>query len=281
MRLQPPDPWTVSAARLRDVKLETPGVQTYWIELTNREDRQNYHARPGQFNMLFMPGIGEAAISLSHLPSPGDCLVHTVRSVGNVTRALAATDPGGTLGVRGPFGSHWPIEQAHNKDIILVAGGIGLAPMRPLIDQIVLSRQMFGRVSLLIGARTPADLLYTDDYDQWRAFEIEVQSTVDRAAADWSGNVGVVTLLINRLGIQSPKRTVVFSCGPEVMMTYAIRTVRERGVPRENLWVSLERNMNCAIGLCGHCQLGSHFICKEGPVLRYDQVKDWMHVDSL
>ncbi|MCM2369704.1 FAD/NAD(P)-binding protein [Aporhodopirellula aestuarii] len=275
------EPWAVAAARVRDVKDEAPGVQTYWIELSEAGDRETYAAKPGQFNMLYMPGVGEAAISLSHLPSPGGQLVHTVRSVGNVTRALAVTKAGDSLGVRGPFGSYWPLERGIGKDLILVAGGIGLAPLRPLVDEILSHRQQFGRVSLLIGARTPSDLLYTDDYESWRTADIEVQTTVDRAAADWKGNVGVVTLLLNRLGITSPLQTMIFTCGPEVMMTYAIRAVRERGVPRENLWVSLERNMNCAIGQCGHCQLGPHFICKEGPVLRYDQVKNWMHVDSL
>ncbi|MEO9934489.1 FAD/NAD(P)-binding protein [Rhodopirellula bahusiensis] len=281
MLLQRTEPWTTASARITNVQDETPGVQTYRIELSEPGDRSTYNAKPGQFNMLYLPGVGESAISLSHLPSPGEPLVHTVRAVGNVTQTLARLSVGDSLGVRGPFGSHWPIESVRGKDLILVAGGIGLAPLRPVIDFIRSHRSEFGRVSLLMGARTPADLLYQDEYPAWQSDDIDVQTTVDRAPSDWQGHVGVVTLLVNRVGIIRPEQTMLFSCGPEVMMTYAIRAVRERGIPRTNLWLSLERNMNCAIGHCGHCQLGPHFICKDGPVLRYDQVNRLMRVDSL
>ncbi|WP_436714418.1 FAD/NAD(P)-binding protein [Roseiconus lacunae] len=281
MLLQRTEPWTTASARITNVQDETPGVQTYRIELSEPGDRSTYKAKPGQFNMLYLPGVGESAISLSHLPSPGAPLVHTVRAVGNVTQTLARFSVGDSLGVRGPFGSHWPIESVGGKDLILVAGGIGLAPLRSVIDFIRSNRGDFGRVCLLMGARTPADLLYQDEYAAWQSDDIDVQTTVDRAPSDWQGHVGVVTLLVNRVGIVRPDRTMLFCCGPEVMMTYAIRAVRERGVPRTNLWLSVERNMNCAIGHCGHCQLGPHLICKDGPVLRYDQVNRLMRVDSL
>lgn len=281
MLLQRTEPWTTTSARVTDIQDETPGVKTYHIELSDADDRLAYHAEPGQFNMLYLPGVGESAISLSHLPAPGEPLVHTIRAVGNVTQTLAKFTTGDSLGVRGPFGSHWPIESARGKDLILVAGGIGLAPLRPVIDHVRKHRSDFGRVSLLMGARKPADLLYQNEYPSWQSSDIDVQTTVDRAPPDWHAHVGVVTLLVNRIGIVRPEQTMLFCCGPEVMMTYAIRAVRERGVPRANLWLSLERNMNCAIGHCGHCQLGPHFICKDGPVLRYDQVNRLMRVDSL
>ncbi len=275
------DPYAVAPARIVDIQSETPAVRTYTIELTDAEDRGVYNAKPGQFNMLYLPGIGEAAISLSRCTADGEPLVHTIHAVGNVTRTLANAAEGYSLGVRGPFGSSWPIEQAMGRDLILVAGGIGLAPMRPVVETVVANRKNFGRVSLLVGARSPDDLLYGQEFEPWKSAEIDVQTTVDRASHEWSGHVGVVTLLLDRLRIASPQGAVMFCCGPEVMMTYAIRSARQRGVPRENLWLSLERNMDCAIGHCGHCQLGPHFFCKDGPVLRYDQVNQLMRVDSL
>lgn len=275
------DPWSVYPAVVRGVQAETPGVMTYTIELSDVNARNAYLAKPGQFNMLYLPGVGEAAISLSRRTIPGEPLVHTIRAVGNVTRTLASAGNRCPLGIRGPFGSSCPIEKAYGKDLILVAGGIGLAPMRPVIDEVIADRGRFQRVILLLGARSPADLLYQDEYARWESANIDVQTTVDRAEKDWNGHVGVVTLMLDRVGVVDPKQTVLFTCGPEVMMSYAIASIRRRGVPRENLWLSLERNMNCAIGHCGHCQLGPHFICKDGPVLRYDQVNDFMRVDSL
>ena len=281
MLFQQADPWAICPAVVQHVHRETPGVATYSIELSDAHVRQAYTAMPGQFNMLYLPGVGESAISLSRCAMPGEPLVHTVRAVGNVTRALAVATKEFQLGIRGPFGSHWPIEHAINNDLILVAGGIGLAPLRPVIETVIRNREQFGRVNLMMGARTPEDLLYAGEYPFWESAGIEVQTTVDRAGNEWKGHVGVVTLLLERVGIEDASRTVMFSCGPEVMMTYAIASVRRRGVPRENLWLSLERNMNCAIGHCGHCQFGPHFICKDGPVLRYDQVNDLMRIDSL
>jgi NAD(P)H-flavin reductase len=281
---QPQSPtsgWEVATARIREMRDETPGVTTYHIEICDPVHRHAYQAKPGQFNMLYVPGVGEAAISLSRLVLADKPIVHTIHAVGNVTRSLARLKPGDSIGVRGPFGSSWPIETMRGSDLILIAGGIGLAPLRPVVDYIVKHRNDFGRVSLLMGARTPSDLLYAGEYDSWNSAGIDVQTTVDRASIDWHGHVGVVTLMLSRLGIAHLDRTAMFCCGPEVMMTYAIGALRERGMPREQLWLSLERNMTCGIGHCGRCQLGTHFICKDGPVLRYDQIHRLMQVDSL
>jgi NAD(P)H-flavin reductase len=275
------DPWRVIPVTISDTNDEAPSVRSYVLSMVDSGDAARYHFQPGQFNMLYLPGVGEAAMSVSGDPHERGKVVHTVRAIGNVTGTLAACRVGDSLGLRGPFGSHWPLESCYQKDIIIVAGGIGLAPLRPVVYALQQQRDRFGSVSLLIGTRSPADLLYENEFESWNSADIDIQATVDRADDQWSGNIGVVTLLLGRLVIPNPDSTVLFTCGPEVMMNYSIRTALERGVDPSNIWLSLERNMNCAIGHCGHCQLGPHFICKDGPVLRYDQVSKLMEVDSL
>lgn len=270
-------PWLNCSATIAKIKPETPGVATYDFVIDDESVRNSFKSRPGQFNMIYLPGVGEAAISISGADDP---VVHTVREAGNVTRSLARLNVGDSVGLRGPFGSSWPIEECAGKDVILVAGGIGMAPLRPVICELVANRQRYGNVTLLIGARTPAGRLYAEEAAEWSA-RIDVQQTVDRAGSNWNGHVGVVTALLQRMRLDSPDNTVLMTCGPEVMMWYTVRTALSRGIPAQALWVSLERNMNCAIGLCGHCQLGSHFLCKDGPVLRYDRVASTMKVEGL
>ena len=273
------DPWCVFPATIHEIVDEAPGIRSYSISIQN--ETAGYSAEPGQFNMLYLPGVGEAAMSISKISGGREKIMHTVRTVGNLTRTLATLSAGASLGLRGPFGSHWPIESYPGRDLIIVAGGIGLAPLRPLVHTICDQRDRYGTVSLLIGTRTPADLLYEAEFASWMAAGIDVQLTVDRANQGWTGHIGVVTLLLQRLPISSLEQSVLFTCGPEVMMNYAIRTAVERGLKRTDILLSLERNMNCAIGHCGHCQFGPHFICKDGPVLRYDRVSHLLEVDSL
>ena len=208
------DPWLVMPAVITHTRQETPGVSTYSIELRDRDAAKQYFAKPGQFNMLYIPGIGEAAISLSGNPGKCNPLIHTIRAVGSVTNQLGRLPIGATLGIRGPFGSHWPLDQCVGKDIVLVAGGIGLAPIRPVINEIISNRSRYGNVVLLIGARSPDDLLFANEYTLWKQFEIEVDTTVDRADQKWKGNIGVVTLLLQRLPMERPSNTVLFTCGP-------------------------------------------------------------------
>jgi NAD(P)H-flavin reductase len=231
--------------------------------------------------MLYLPGAGEAAISLSGDPASCDRLAHTIRTAGNVTRGLAAMQPGETLGMRGPFGSSWPIEECIGRDVVLVAGGIGLPPLRPLIYRLLDERRQYGRLNLLYGARSPDTRLYTSQYESWSDRGLTVQATVDRSQPGYQGNVGVVPLLLERLRTFDPRTAVLFICGPEVMMRYAARAAFERGMSPSQIWVSTERNMQCAIGLCGHCQLGPAFICKDGPVFRYDRIAPYLKVEGL
>jgi NAD(P)H-flavin reductase len=225
--------------------------------------------------MLYSFGIGEVPISISGDPSKPKRLVHTIRSVGAVSKALCGLRMGDVVAVRGPYGTHWPVENAVGHDVVIVAGGVGLPPLRPAIYHILANRGNYGRIVLLYGARTPRDMVYTAELKHWRArFDIEVEATVDTATPDWQGHVGVVTTLIPRAGFD-PVKTKAYVCGPEIMTRFTILELQKRGVATENMFISLERNMKCGIGLCGHCQLGSVFVCKDGPVFPLDEVKQF------
>jgi NAD(P)H-flavin reductase len=223
--------------------------------------------------MLTVFGVGEVPISISGSPQSPKALTHTTREVGSVTRAMRRLKPGDLLGVRGPFGSRWPVEQAAGDDVVIVAGGIGLAPLRPALCQLLSQREKYGKLVLLYGTRSPTDILFRRDLEKWRSrFDLEVHVTVDRAMGNWRGNVGVVTTLIPKASFD-PSSTVAMVCGPEVMMRHTVRELQRRGVRPENTYLSLERNMKCAIGLCGHCQFGPLFLCKDGPVFGFDRIQ--------
>ena len=230
---------------------------------------------PGQFNMLYFFGVGEVPISISGDPGKPMPLIHTVRAVGPVTQGLNHVKRHEVVGVRGPFGNHWPVEQAEGNDVVIVAGGIGLAPLRPAIYQILAKRERFGNVVLLYGARTPQDMLYSRELQEWRGhFDLQVEITVDSAVAGWRGRVGVVTTLFE-LARFDPTNTVAMICGPEIMMRFTIMELQKLGVVPEHTFISMERNMKCAVGLCGHCQFGPTFVCKDGPVFRYDRIRSF------
>lgn len=236
---------------------------------------------PGQFLMLWAPGVGEVPISIAGLPGD-DRLVHSVRAVGATTTALCAAEPGTVIGVRGPFGTAWPMDQAVGGDVVIVAGGIGLAPVRPAVQAILADRAAYGRVSLIVGARTPHDLLYRSALDAWWRKEIiDVRTTVDTPCSHWTtGSVGVVTSELRRVPIDGPA-TVAMVCGPEVMMRIVGAALVDRGVPADRIAVSAERNMQCGVGRCGHCQLGPLFICRDGPVLPLASVAAALGVAEL
>lgn len=273
------DPMIPRQYRISRVRRET--ADTFTLELTPVQDEGTFSFAPGQFNMLYVFGVGEIPISISGDPANPRTVVHTTRVVGTVTRAMGTLKRGDVLGVRGPFGSHWPVEEAEGNDVVIVAGGIGLAPLRPALFYILSRREKYGRVVLLYGARTPEDILYRRELGRWRAqFDLDVYVTVDRATGGWRGNVGVVTTLIPRAPFD-PLNTVAMVCGPEVMMRFTALELLKRGVGADNIFLSMERNMKCAVGFCGHCQFGPTFVCKDGPVFPYRRVKDLLAIWEL
>lgn len=229
---------------------------------------------PGQFNMLYVFGRGEVPISISGGSRDGKTITHTTRAVGSVTDRICALKKGARLGVRGPYGTHWPVTESFGADLVIVAGGIGLAPLRPAMLTALENRERFGKVVLLYGARTPEDLLFRKELESWRSrFDLEVHVTVDRGDESWRGSVGVVTRLISKATFD-PEDTLAMICGPEVMMRFTVIELLQKGVNQKNLYMSMERNMECGVGFCGHCQFGSEFVCKDGPVFKYAEIRD-------
>jgi NAD(P)H-flavin reductase len=262
--------------RVSRVRRETADVAT--IELT---PPSAFASTPGQFNMLYVFGLGEVAISLSGDPANEGRVAHTVRAVGAISRAITRLRRNQVIGVRGPYGSGWRVAESEGSDIVVVAGGLGLAPLRPVIYQVLARREHYGRVVILYGARCPADILYRRELQAWRRrLDLDITVTVDHAGADWRGNVGVVPALIPRASID-PDHAVAMVCGPEIMMRFTIDALRQRGLSMERIFVSMERNMKCAIGLCGHCQFGPAFVCRDGPVFRFDRIEPFFNTREI
>ncbi|MBO1334402.1 FAD/NAD(P)-binding protein [Streptomyces sp. VRA16 Mangrove soil] len=233
---------------------------------------------PGQFSMVYAFGVGEIPVSVSSIPTTGRGLAHTVRAVGAVSAALCGKRIGDTVGLRGPFGTDWGLAGARGRDLLVVAGGIGLAPLRPLIRRAVAAPQEYGRINVLVGARTPADLISRVESRSWATAYTGV--TVDHPDADWRGEIGLVTRLLDGAHFE-PARTTAFVCGPEPMIRATARDLVHRGVPADRIRVSLERNMRCATAHCGHCQLGPVLLCRDGPVIGFDRAEPLMSVREL
>lgn len=256
----------------RQVK-ETP--DTFTLTLAPQGGSADFSFAPGQFNMLTAFGVGEVPISISGDPGRPLPLIHTVRAVGAVTRAICRMRRGDVIGVRGPLGTSWPVEMAAGNDVVIVAGGLGLAPLRPAIYHVFQNRPAYGSVEIIYGARTPEDMLYFKELQQWRGrLDLRVHVTVDAGGPDWRGNVGVVTNILPRARFD-PHHTTALVCGPGVMMRFVVQDLLKRGLTEENIFVSMERTMKCGIGFCGHCQLGPVFICKDGPVFAFARIKEW------
>ena len=267
-----PDVWRVVARRD-----EAPSVVT--LDLAPVAGRLPTF-RPAQVNMLCVPGVGEVPISVSSDPADDRWHSHTIRAAGPVTAALAALAPGDEVGVRGPYGTSWDCESAEGCDVVAVAGGIGLAPLRSAIETVARRRNSYGRVLVLVGARTPADVVFAADLDRWRARDIDVRVTVDHADASWTGPVGLVTALLDDVALDA-SRTTLWVCGPDRMMQAVGALAVARCVPASCVRLTLERNMRCAVALCGHCQLGPLLVCRDGPVVTYDRIASFYDVPEV
>lgn len=273
------NPMIPQTRKIKRVIRETHDTFTLCVEPGTGEQKNSFS--PGQFNMLYAFGVGEVPISISGDPGKPDLCYHTIRNVGTVTRALANLKTGDTVGVRGPFGSAWPVAPSRGSDILILAGGIGLAPLRPAIYALLEERDQFGDIVLLYGARTQEDLLFTKEFEKWRGkYGVQVRVTIDSAGHDWKGNVGVVTTLFPGVRFD-PANTVAMICGPEVMMRFAVIELKNFGIEDRNIHVTMERNMKCAIGFCGHCQFGPAFICKDGPVFSFAEISPFFGIREI
>ena len=254
---------------------------TWTLELVSADAAPLPRYAPGQFTMLYVFGVGEIPVSISGDASDTSRLVQTIRAVGKVSEAFTRVAVGDTLGMRGPYGTAWPVSDGYGRDVVVVAGGLGLAPLRPALYQLRAERQRFGKLVLLYGTRRPEDILFRRQLANWRKqLDMEIEVTVDHAGPDWRGHVGVVTKLIPRLGVDAAG-AMALVCGPEVMMRFSASALHDVGLPEDAIHLSLERNMKCAVGLCGHCQFAGSFICKDGAVMRYDQVRRMLALKEI
>ncbi len=272
------DPRVPLVARVMHARKEMADVVSLDLALEKEAARLSFE--PGQFAMLYAFGVGEAAISFSGDPQCSDRITHTIRAAGATSAALASLGPGGALGLRGPFGRGWPMEEAHGRDLVIMAGGLGLAPLRPAILAAMRPPRAVKRIFLIYGARSPDLILYRDEIAEWADRGVQVLTTVDAAAPSWTGDVGLVTALAPRASFD-PGNAVAFICGPEVMMRFSADALVDLGLPASRIWLSLERNMKCATGHCGHCQFGADFVCKTGPVFRFDAIRPRLFVREI
>ena len=253
---------------------------TWTIEF-DVDDPKLLSFEPGQFNMLYALGVGEAAISVSGDAHVARTLTHTIRDVGKVSHALASLEPGMIVGVRGPFGTAWPVKAAEGTDVVIVSGGLGLAPLRPAIYHILTNRQRYGRVAILCGSRGVKGILFPDQLAEWRRhLDLQIEITVDHADTNWRGHVGVVTNLIPHADFD-PADTTAFVCGPEIMMRFAAKALSDAGVADNAIHLSMERHMKCGLGHCGRCQCGPYLICRDGPVISFDRLRHLLTIKEL
>jgi NAD(P)H-flavin reductase len=274
----PPGPMVPASFTVASKRQETD--DTWTLELSPPGVERLAFA-PGQFTMISAFGTGEVPISISGDPGGRDgMLVHTVRAVGLATAAICRASLGERLEVRGPFGRPWPVGEVEGRDVLVIAGGIGLAPLRPAILALLARRERYGRLLLLYGGRSPDQLLYTEELERWRSEGLEIAVSVDSAGPEWLGHVGVVPRLIGRASFDAV-RAAALVCGPEVMMRFTMSALRQAGVDADNVYASMERNMQCGIAHCGHCQLGPTLVCRDGPVYRWSELERWLQIREL
>ena len=273
-------PYLTHPARIVARRTETEGIYTYTTRFVDPAIRREFRFKSGQFNMLYAFGLGEVAISIVSDPAEPETLEHTIRIAGRVTGVIADWKVGDVVGIRGPYGNGWPVDEARRRDIVVITGGLGCAPVVGLINYIFRRREEYGELHILHGVKTPNDLLYRERFDEWRrAPRTRVYLTTDRPDKSWHYKIGVVTELFDELKV--PPTSIVMLCGPEVMMRMAAHSLQGKGIADDAIFLSMERRMECAVGLCGHCQYREHFVCKNGPIFSYRTVKELFRVPNL
>jgi len=271
----PPNAFLPQSAAIRDIKAETSDVATYALAFLDEKEQADYRFEPGQYNMVGLPGIGEAPISISSSLKRRDAFEHTVRIAGRVTAALSRLKVGDTLSVRGPFGRPWPLDRLRDKDVAVIVGGTGCACLKPAISTLAEHRDEFKSATVLYGAKNPGELLFTGEFEDWQRRGVRIHLTADAAPEHaWPGHIGVVTTLFDQLKAPASDSAALIS-GPEIMMRFCVLDLLKRGWPAKNIWLSLERRMDCAVRMCGHCQLGPEYVCQDGPVFNYAEVENF------
>ena len=267
------NPYLPNEARVMERIQESPSLFTLRLQFTNAEIQKQFQFNPGQFNMLYLHGVGEVPISIVSDPKDEHILDHTIRTVGRVTRGVAALKEGDCIGVRGPFGNGWPLTAAEQKDVVIVTGGLGCAPVVSVIQYVMRRRERFGFMNIVQGVKHSSDFIWKERYDQWRQSpDTQVLLAADASEPLWPWHVGPVTGLFNDLHFDK-RRVIVMMCGPEGMMRVVVNYMLEQGVDESAIWLSMERDMHCGIGHCGHCQYGDKFVCRDGPVFCYSDIK--------
>lgn len=272
------DPMLTHPVMIRKIMWEND--DTFTLTLDTGALPNGFSFLPGQFNMVYVFGVGEAAISISSDSAKTNTIDHTIHRVGTITTALSQKKRGDMVGIRGPYGSSWNTDIARGKDVVIATGGIGLAPLRPVIYSLLKKRDDYGRIIVLYGGRSALDLLFRVELEKWEDENVEVLVTVDRGDSSWKGHIGVVTSLFQYIKLDA-RDTIAYVCGPEIMMKYTVDELERRGVSPDQTFISMERNMKCAVGFCGHCQYGPTFICKDGPVYPLPRIRPLLDKKEL
>jgi sulfhydrogenase subunit gamma (sulfur reductase) len=260
---------------------EAQNIATLRLRLVDPVQHAAYDFRPGQFNMVYLYGVGEVPISIVSDPEEGGTLDHTIRALGRVTRGLANLRAGNRLGIRGPYGRGWPLERAEGRDVLMVTGGLGCAPLVSVINYIMKRRERYQRLCIVQGVKHANDLIWRERYEAWAQLpQTRVLLAADRGGAHWRWHVGLVTDLLQDVHV-SRENCLIMMCGPEAMMHAAARALLARGFSEDSLYLSMERNMHCAVQQCGHCQFGAAFICRDGPVFSYAELKGLLQVKGF
>lgn len=275
------NPYLPMEAEIVERVQESKTIFTLRMQLTDPADRSAYRFEPGQFNMLYLHGVGEVPISIVSDPQEATTLGHTIRAVGRVTNGMAALRPGDRIGLRGPYGRGWPLRDAPGHDVLIVTGGLGCAPVVSVINYVIMRRTFFGRLTIIQGVKHAEDLLWRDRYAYWGTLpDTHVLLSADHGGPVWPWHVGRVTEVFDDAAIDAG-RTIAMMCGPEGMMRTSVTNLTARGIPEDHLYLNMERNMQCAVGHCGHCQYGAAFVCRQGPVFAYPEVKPLLNVKGF